>query len=250
MCSGASMVFCWMWPAPKTSQKYRALTHPRTDQKLKSMCRSRTGNTVAGHPRLISLDTTLCTSSSRARLASTSGWISSTNSSPCNSDIYAGLPSINDSRMKPKAYWKWQNFISALACENDLASFPHHARFGYAPGIMHLHASYYREHVFSVITLCLLTHPLTFSLSAHLFSLNVPSLTHIQTVQELSNILIPYSARLLDICSRLRHALDGVAGDLDLVLDTFRRLNIHALVHLDSSYNFLAEEVSIPQSVI
>ena len=51
-------------------------------------------------------------------------------------------------------------------------------------------------------------------------SLNVALLTDIQPIQELPNILVPYSARLLDIRCRLRHVLDRVTGEFDLILDT------------------------------
>lgn len=47
----------------------------------------------------------------------------------------------------------------------------------------------------------------------HLF-LNVATLTHVQTVQELPDILVLDSALLLDVGSGLRNVLEGVAVEL------------------------------------
>jgi hypothetical protein len=60
------------------------------------------------------------------------------------------------------------------------------------------------------------------TLSSHpLISLDIPSLTDIQPIQELSNILIPHSARLLDIRRTLRHVLNAITAQLDLIFHTF-----------------------------
>jgi hypothetical protein len=48
---------------------------------------------------------------------------------------------------------------------------------------------------------------------------DVATLTYVQTVQELPDILVPDAADLLDIGGRLRDVLKRVAGELKLVLD-------------------------------
>ena len=75
-------------------------------------------------------------------------------------------------------------------------------------------------------------------------------LTHVQPVQELSDILVPHSARLLDVRRALRHVLERVAGDLELVFDVLRRFYVHALLHDYAADDLLAEEIPMPKTSV
>lgn len=83
----------------------------------------------------------------------------------------------------------------------------------------------------------------------HLLFNNVASLANVQTIQELSDILVPYSAYLLDVGCGLGDVLEGFTVDFDLILDVFRCLDGHTGVHLDMSDEFLTQEVSVVESV-
>lgn len=60
----------------------------------------------------------------------------------------------------------------------------------------------------------------------------------------LSDILVPHSANLLDICSALRDSLNGVSRKLDFILDVGGNLNLDTGLASDTADNLLAEEVS------
>jgi hypothetical protein len=60
----------------------------------------------------------------------------------------------------------------------------------------------------------------------------------------LSNILISYSADLLEVCSALGDTLKIVSVELKLILDVLGSLDINTGVHSDPAGNFLAQEVS------
>lgn len=60
----------------------------------------------------------------------------------------------------------------------------------------------------------------------------------------LSDILVAHSADLLDVGSRLGDILEGVAGELDLILLVWRDDNLDTLGHDDTTNNLLADEVS------
>ena len=77
-----------------------------------------------------------------------------------------------------------------------------------------------------------------------LFLNNVAPLRDVQTVQELTDILVLDEARLLDISRGLRDILDAVAGQLDLVLDTLGGLDRDTLLHGNVADDLLAQEVS------
>src|SRR4051794_23066123 len=68
--------------------------------------------------------------------------------------------------------------------------------------------------------------------------------SHRSQVTNLSDILVPHTADLLDVGGALRHVLEGNAGELELVLLVFRRLNVDARVHDDPPDDLLANEVT------
>lgn len=74
---------------------------------------------------------------------------------------------------------------------------------------------------------------------------NVGPLRHVQTVQELPDILVPDAADLLDVGGALRYVLERVAGDLQLILDVLGCLDVDALVHDDPADELLAQEVPV-----
>merc|ERR1719383_133832 len=81
-------------------------------------------------------------------------------------------------------------------------------------------------------------------------SLNMTSLRHVQTVQELSDILVLDGGRLLDESGALGHGLDAVSLDDQLVL-VAGVLAGHALVHPHSADKLLAQKVpDLDQSVL
>lgn len=71
-------------------------------------------------------------------------------------------------------------------------------------------------------------------------SADVAALRDVQTVQELPNILVPHSARLLDVGGGLRDVLEGVARQLQLVLCRLGGLDIDAWVHRHVADDLLA----------
>lgn len=73
---------------------------------------------------------------------------------------------------------------------------------------------------------------------------NVTPLRHVQTVQELSDILVADTADLLDVGGALGDVLDAVSGELELVLDVLGSLDVDAGPHVDPSDDLLANEVS------
>jgi len=73
---------------------------------------------------------------------------------------------------------------------------------------------------------------------------DVTALRHVQTVQELSDILVADLADLLDIGGTLGDVLERVSGQLELILLVLRRLNLNTGPHDNPSYELLADEVS------
>jgi hypothetical protein len=69
-------------------------------------------------------------------------------------------------------------------------------------------------------------------------------------VAYLSDILVSYSANLLNICRTLRNTLQRVAAEDQLVLLCLGDLNVDARVHDDPSNNLLANEVSVPLELV
>lgn len=65
-----------------------------------------------------------------------------------------------------------------------------------------------------------------------------------------SDILVPDSADLLDIGSTLGHGLDGVAGELELVLDVGGLDDLDASLRDDAAHSLLAKEVTICQNPV
>lgn len=63
----------------------------------------------------------------------------------------------------------------------------------------------------------------------------------------LSDILVSYSADLLDIGGALGNILKGVSGQLKLILDVLRWLDSNTFSHLNLTDDLLADEVSIPK---
>ena len=61
---------------------------------------------------------------------------------------------------------------------------------------------------------------MTIGTTSHLLLNNVTSLTHIQAVQELPDILVSHSADLLDVGGGLGNGFEAVASELQLILDT------------------------------
>ena len=78
---------------------------------------------------------------------------------------------------------------------------------------------------------------------------DVAPLTHVQAVQELPDILVPHSARLLDVRGALTDGLQRVAGHFQLILDVLGRDDIHTCLHVDSPDEFLANEVPKPTNI-
>jgi hypothetical protein len=73
---------------------------------------------------------------------------------------------------------------------------------------------------------------------------NVAPLRNVETVQELSDILVANTASLLDVGGTLRDVLDAVSGKLKLVLDVLGGLDVDSGPHVDPSDDLLANEVS------
>lgn len=91
--------------------------------------------------------------------------------------------------------------------------------------------------------------------------LNVAPLRHVQTVQELPDILVADTADLLDVGGALGNILEGldshvsasvkkrgkdvsyVSGELELILLVLRDLDVDAGAHQDSADDLLANEV-------
>ncbi|KAH3674063.1 hypothetical protein OGATHE_002043 [Ogataea polymorpha] len=73
---------------------------------------------------------------------------------------------------------------------------------------------------------------------------NVASFRNIDTVQELSDILVSDPADLLNVCARLRHVLERVSLDNELVFLGGGDDGLAALPHLDFSEPFFSQEVS------
>lgn len=61
----------------------------------------------------------------------------------------------------------------------------------------------------------------------------------------LSDILVPHTADLLDVCSALRDGLEGVAEQDKLILLALGDLDVDALLHDDSADELLADEVAV-----
>lgn len=78
----------------------------------------------------------------------------------------------------------------------------------------------------------------------HLFLDNVGALRHVDTVQELSDILVSYTADLLDVGGGLGDGFEGVARQLELILDVLGSLDIDTRLHHDLAHEFLAQEVA------
>jgi hypothetical protein len=76
--------------------------------------------------------------------------------------------------------------------------------------------------------------------------LNGATLTDVQTVQELSDILVLDQAGLLNVGRGLGYVLDAVTADLNLVFDTLRGLNVDALLHHHPAHDLLTQKVTVP----
>jgi hypothetical protein len=63
-------------------------------------------------------------------------------------------------------------------------------------------------------------------------------------ITHLTDILVPHFAHLLDISRRLRHVLDRVTRQLQLILLILARLNLNTRLHNNLADNLLANEVS------
>jgi len=59
----------------------------------------------------------------------------------------------------------------------------------------------------------------------------------------LSDVLVSYFADLLDVCCALRHGLERVAEEDQLVLLRLGDLDVDAGLHYDAAHNLLADEV-------
>lgn len=79
----------------------------------------------------------------------------------------------------------------------------------------------------------------TFLLLLH----NVAPLAHVQTVQELTDILVPHTADLLDVGGALRDVLEVVTGQLDLVLLVLGGDDLNTRPHGYAADELLAQEV-------
>lgn len=73
---------------------------------------------------------------------------------------------------------------------------------------------------------------------------DVAPLRNVETVQELSDILVANTADLLDVGGTLGDVLDAVSGELELILDVLGGLNVDTGPHVDPSDDLLANEVS------
>lgn len=61
----------------------------------------------------------------------------------------------------------------------------------------------------------------------------------------LTDILVPHTADLLDVCGALGNILEVITGELELVLDVLRRLDVDTGVHHDPADVLLAQEVAV-----
>lgn len=73
---------------------------------------------------------------------------------------------------------------------------------------------------------------------------DVGALRHVNTVQELTDILVSYTADLLDVGGGLRDGFERVSGELELILDVLGGLNIDAWLHGDVAHKLFTQEVS------
>lgn len=80
--------------------------------------------------------------------------------------------------------------------------------------------------------------------AARLFLYKVALFRNIQTIQELPDILVSYSANLLDVGGALRDVLEGISEQDELILLCRRHLNVNSWLHDNSSDDLLANEVS------
>jgi hypothetical protein len=62
-------------------------------------------------------------------------------------------------------------------------------------------------------------------------------------ITHLSNILVSYPTRLLDVGGTLRNILHAVAGQFNLILDTLRGFDMHAFSHGHPPHDLLTQEV-------
>eukprot|EP00914_Ancora_sagittata_P009838 GHVO01018696.1.p2 GENE.GHVO01018696.1~~GHVO01018696.1.p2 ORF type:complete len:152 (+),score=33.98 GHVO01018696.1:75-530(+) len=73
--------------------------------------------------------------------------------------------------------------------------------------------------------------------------LDVAPLGNVDTVKELTDILVADAADLLDVGGGLGDVLDGVAAEDKLVLDVLGGLDVNTLTESDAADELLAEEV-------
>jgi hypothetical protein len=66
----------------------------------------------------------------------------------------------------------------------------------------------------------------------------------LRTKTYLSDILVPHSAGLLNVCSALGNVLEVVSIDLELVLGVFGCLDINSWGHNNPTDDLLAQEVA------
>ena len=78
---------------------------------------------------------------------------------------------------------------------------------------------------------------------------NVGALRDVDTVQKLTDILVSYTADLLDVGGGLRDGFEGVSGELELVLDVLGGFDVDTWLHGDVTHNLLAQEVSATESI-
>ena len=74
--------------------------------------------------------------------------------------------------------------------------------------------------------------------------LDVAPLGNVDTVKELTDILVANTADLLDVGGGLGDVLDGVTAKDELVLDVLGGLDLNALTEGDAADELLAEEVA------
>lgn len=79
---------------------------------------------------------------------------------------------------------------------------------------------------------------------ANLFLDDVTFLRDVQTIQELSDILVSNSADLLNIGGALRDVLERVTEQLELILLVLGGLDFNAWLHDDSADDLFTKEVS------
>lgn len=72
---------------------------------------------------------------------------------------------------------------------------------------------------------------------------DVAPLAHVQTVQELTDILVPHTADLLDVGGGLRDILEVVTGQFDLVLLVLGGDDLNTRAHRYAADELLAQEV-------